>query len=141
VPNVEDHDLAGLEEERTRLHEELVGVGDFRQGSVYSVHRPCGKPHCACAEPGHPGHGPLHLMSKSVAGKTVTKSVSATALEKVQQEVGNYKRFRSLVDEIVDVNEQICDERPVPSTGTAKAVEDGQKRGSKKPSRRRSRPK
>jgi hypothetical protein len=27
VPNVEDHDLAGLEEERTRLHEELVGVG------------------------------------------------------------------------------------------------------------------
>jgi len=63
VPNVEDHDLAGLEEERTRLHEELVGVGDFRQGSVYSVHRPCGKPHCACAEPRHPGHGPLHLLS------------------------------------------------------------------------------
>jgi hypothetical protein len=139
VPNVEDHDLAGLEEERTRLQEELVGVRDFRRGSVYTVHRPCGKPHCACAEPGHPGHGPLHLLSKSVGGKTVTRSVSDTALEKVEREVAEYRRFKTLVDEFVDVNEQICEARPSPDAARAKAVGDGQKGGSTKRSGRTSR--
>ena len=129
MPNVEDHDLAGLEAERTRLQGELGSVGDLRRGSVYSVHRPCGKPQCACAEPGHPGHGPLHLLSKSVAGKTVTKALSGPTLEKAQREVLEYKRFKTLVDEFVDVSEQICDARPPAEGLPAEAVGDGQKAG------------
>ena len=33
-------------------------VGDFRRGALNAVWRKCGKPNCACAQPGHRGHGP-----------------------------------------------------------------------------------
>jgi len=35
-------------------------------------------------------------------------------LEKVEQEVANYRRFGELCGELVKVNEQICRLRPVP---------------------------
>lgn len=105
-------ELARLESQRTQLHSQLASVGDFRRGSLTAAYRRCGKPYCACAEPGHPGHGPLHLLTRSIQGRTATKSVpSGPQLEKARREVGNYKRFKAVVDQIVAVNEQICEAR------------------------------
>lgn len=109
-----DGELARLESGRTQLHSQLAAVGDFRRGSLTAAYRRCGKPYCACAEPGHPGHGPIHLLTKSVKGKTATKAVPAgPQLEKVQREVSNYQRFKAVVEQIVAVNEQICEARPL----------------------------
>jgi len=76
--------------------------------------RRCGRPNCACADPEHPGRGPQHVLTKNVASKTVrctcgpvpswTRRASRTA---------NYKRFRQIVDELIEVNEAICQARPV----------------------------
>lgn len=130
-----------LEQQRSELYGELAKTGDFRRGNVAENFRRCGKKGCACADPDHPGHGPRHLLTRSIDGKTKSTHLRpGPELEKAQHEVVNYKRFRTLVDEIVDVNEQICDERPLPDAGSAEAVEDGQKRGSKKRSRRSSPP-
>ena len=52
--------VAGLERQRAGLYEELSQVGDFRRGSLNEVWRRCGKPNCACAQEGHPGHGPRY---------------------------------------------------------------------------------
>jgi hypothetical protein len=57
VPD-EAGDLPDLERRREDLYRELSQVGDFRRGSLNEVRRKCGKPNCACAQPGHPGHGP-----------------------------------------------------------------------------------
>ena len=65
-------DLAQLEAHRARLRADLVAIGDFRPGSVSAVMRRCGKANCACADTAHPGHGPQHLLTKKVDGKTVT---------------------------------------------------------------------
>jgi len=74
-----------------------------------------------------------------VEGKTKSTHLRpGPELEKAQQEVVNYKRFRTLVNEIVGVNEQICDERPAAIADNAKSVADVQKRGSKKRSKRSS---
>jgi hypothetical protein len=48
---------------RRRLIEDclLIGLssqaGDFWRGALKAVWRKCGKPGCACAQPGHLGHG------------------------------------------------------------------------------------
>ncbi|MGA9776229.1 MAG: DUF6788 family protein [Candidatus Dormiibacterota bacterium] len=121
-----DRGLAGLEAERMRLQGQLAEVGDFRRGSLTATYRRCGKPHCACAVPGHPGHGPIHLLSKSVEGKTATRAVPpGPALEKTRREVESYKRFRAVVEQIVEVNEQICDARQL--ADAQEAAPDGQR--------------
>jgi hypothetical protein len=49
-----------------------------------------------------------------VDGKTVTETFSSPAsLAKAQREVAEYHRFRELGGELLDVNERICELRPV----------------------------
>ena len=45
--------LDELERRRAELYARLAGTGDFRPGSVSETWRRCGKPNCACAQPGH----------------------------------------------------------------------------------------
>lgn len=135
--------LPELERQREQLHTDLAGTGDFRPGSLNTVRHRCGKSGCACAEPDHPGHGDEYILSRKVAGKTVaTHFRPGPALEKAQREVANYKRFRGLVQEIVEVNERICEARPVPALATdqAPAEAGGEKGGSSRSSKRSSRP-
>ncbi len=61
-----------------------------------------------------PGHGPQHILTKKVAGKTVAVHLKpGPGLEKVTGEVANYKRFKQIVGDIVEVNDAICAARPV----------------------------
>ena len=64
-------ELAELERRRKELYRELGQVGDFRRGSLNEVRRKCGKPNCACAAPGHLGHGPQYNRTRSEGGKNV----------------------------------------------------------------------
>lgn len=96
------------------MYRELGEVGDMRRGSLNEVRRKCGKPNCACAAPGHPGHGPQYNFTRSVAGKTLNVHLKPGAeLDKIEREVANYKQFVARVDQIVEVNEAICEARPV----------------------------
>ena len=52
--------------------------------------------------------GPYYeITKKGPGGKTVALSVSAKDAEHIQAEVDNYKRFRQLSDEYIDVCEQL----------------------------------
>ena len=50
--------LVVLEERRQQLYEQLISIGDFRPGMISARYRKCGRGNCACAQPGHAGHGP-----------------------------------------------------------------------------------
>jgi hypothetical protein len=90
--------LAGLEHLRAELYEQLSRVGDFRRGSLNEVRRKCGRPNCACAQPGHPGHGPQYNLTRSAGGRTVTRHLKpGPELDKIRAEVAEYERFRALV--------------------------------------------
>jgi hypothetical protein len=131
------------EQRRAELYENLANVGDFRRGTINATYRRCGKPNCACADPDHRGHGPRYLLSRTVNGKTESRQLAPGAeLEKANSEVANYKQFQSVVAEIVEVNEAICDLRPVspPAAGNAEAVTGAEKGGSSRTSRRTSPP-
>jgi hypothetical protein len=133
--------LAELEQQRAQLYARLAGTGDFRPGSLNATYRKCGKPNCACARPGHPGHGPRWLWTRSAAGRTRSRQLAAAEVDKVRAELANYKEFTVLSEQIVAVNEAICEARPVTSaTGVAPAGPAGEKGGSARRWRRRSPP-
>jgi hypothetical protein len=138
----DDPDLAGLEAERARLYAELSGVGDFRRGALSAVFRRCGKPGCHCARPGERGHGPQYNLTRWQGGKTVTTHPRpGPDLEKAERESAEWERFKSLTGQIAEVNEAICDARPVPAAAAGQAPEPaGQKGGSARRSRRRQPP-
>lgn len=136
-------DLAGLERQRAELFEELARVGDFRRGSLNEVWRRCGKANCACARPGHRGHGPQYNLTRSVGGRTVARHLRpGPELEKIRREVAEYERFRALVGQVSEVNEAICEARPLTAPAQELPAGPGSEKGGSGPSSpRRSRPK
>ena len=107
--------LLSLEHRREALYRKIEETGDFRRVTISVTYRKCGKKNCACAREGHPGHGPQHLWSTTIKGKSYAKSVKVgPELKKYLDEISHYRNFLRLCDEIVEVNERICDLRPVP---------------------------
>lgn len=108
-----------LEAERQQLLAEMTQVGDLRRGSIAETYRRCGKPNCICAQPGQRGHGPRYLLVTKVGGRTRAVDLHpGPELRKVQREVANHRRFRALVQQVIEANEQICAVRPVLSPDT-----------------------
>jgi hypothetical protein len=132
--------LLELEAERDRLYAQLSMIGDFRRGSVSENYRKCGKPNCACAAPDHPGHGPRFLWTRSAGRrKTVGRQLAAAEVEKVRRELARHAEFAAISEQIAEVNEKICEARPVAGTD-APSAQVGGKRGSSRHSPRRKPP-
>jgi hypothetical protein len=107
--------LLSLEKKREDLYRKLEEIGDFRRGTISVTYRKCGKKNCACTREGHPGHGPQHLWSTTIKGKSYAKGVRmGPELKKYLDETNNYRSFLRLCNEIVETNERICKLRPVP---------------------------
>lgn len=106
--------LTKQESQRNSLYKKLEETGDFRRGTIYLNYRKCGKENCVCAKPGHPGHGPQYLWSTTIKGKSYAKSLKlGPELKKYIDEIDNYRSFLRICNEMVQLNEKICDLRPV----------------------------
>lgn len=135
--------LPELEAERGRLYALLTSLGDFRRGSVSENYRKCGKPNCACAARDHPGHGPRFLWTRSAGRrKTVGRQLAAGEVEKVRREVARHAEFTAAIEQVIEVNEKICEGRPAAgaAAGEDPSGTGGEKGGSGTRSRRRSPP-
>jgi hypothetical protein len=132
--------LRELEARRDRLFAQLRTVGDFRRGSVSENWRRCGKPNCACAAPDHPGHGPRLLWTRSEGRrKRVGRQLAAGEVEKVRREIARHAEFTAAVEQIIEVNEAICEARPAAgeAAGDGPSGTGGEKGGSGRRSQRR----
>jgi len=124
-----EESIESLERKREDLYRQLQETGDFRRGIISVVYRKCGKKNCACAKEGHPGHGPRHLWNTTIKGKSYAKNVRlGPEMQKYLDEIENHRRFVKLCEEIVTVNEQICDLRPVPEVKDEKELVDLKKK-------------
>jgi len=107
--------LNRLELKRKALYEDLGKTGDFRRGTISVNYRKCGKENCICAKPGHPGHGPQYLWNTTIKGKSYAKNLKlGPELKKYMEEIANYRSFLKICDEIVQLNEKVCDLRAIP---------------------------
>ena len=100
--------LPELLDSRSHLLQELSQLGDFQPGSIATVNRRCGKPNCHCAQPNDPGHGPHHQLTQKIEGKTVTQTLSSpVAVRKAEREIAEFRRFQTLTQELVAVNQDL----------------------------------
>jgi Family of unknown function (DUF6788) len=103
-------DLDALLQHRDQLKSQLAAIGDMRPGSLVARFRTCGKLSCRCARKGAQGHGPSYSLTHAVKGKTVTNVIPAgPAVEHTRAQIGEYHRFRQLVQQLIAVSEKICD--------------------------------
>jgi hypothetical protein len=59
------------------------------------------------------------LWNATIGGKSVAKNLKlGVEMDKYREETSNYKKSLSIFDELIEVNEQICNLRPV------RAIED-----------------
>ena len=129
--------LVDLENRRATVQMQIARLGDMRSGSITTTSGRCGNPNCHCHRSGDPGHGPYYRLTRKVKGKTVTETFpSPASLAKAQREVAECQRFRELGEQLLDVNEQICELRPV-----EEAAPSAQEKKRPKPSKRKSRAK
>ena len=55
-------------------------------------------------------NGPYYVLSKKGTGnKTVSERIPATDAPRVQEKVDNYKRFKQLTDEYIEVCERLSE--------------------------------
>lgn len=106
--------LSTLISSRTSLLHQISQLGDMRPGSLMVVFRRCGKPTCHCARPSDAGHGPHFQLTSKQDGKTITQMLpNAAAVKKVEQEIAEFRNFEKLSQELVAVNQKICQLRPM----------------------------
>lgn len=103
----------------------------MRAGSITGTGGRCGNPNCHCRRAGDPGHGPYYRLTRKVNGKTVTET-SPASLAKARREVAECQHFRELGDQLVEVNEQICELRPVEETSPSAQEKKRLKRSKRK---------
>ena len=128
--------LASLEQQRSHVLTEILGLGDFRSGSITTISGRCGKPSCHCHQPGQSGHGPNYRLTRKVDGKTVSETFSSPAeLRKAQREVEVFHRFRELSRQLLELHEEICRLRPVADTLTPQEKKPPQRSVKKSPAR------
>ena len=125
--------LADLEGRRDSVQAQIAQLGDMRCGSITGTGGHCGNPNCHCRRAGDPGHGPYYRLTRKKDGKTVTETFSSPAsLAKAQCEVAEYHRFRELSGRLLEVNEQICELRPVEEAAASAQEKKRRKRSAKK---------
>jgi len=131
---------AGVEELRARceaLKLQVSQVGALRPGSLVERYRRCGKANCHCARRGAKGHGPCWSLTRTVAGKTVTRVIPAHAVEQTRAQLQEHRRLRALAHELVETSERLCE--ALLATPQAAAEEEAvKKRGSQNSSGRKS---
>lgn len=116
--------LDQLEEKRRNLYRELCRTPNFRRGTISANYRRCGKDNCACHKKDHPGHGPQYLWNATIEGESRAKNLRlGPELQKVTQEVESYRSFTRLCQELVQVNEKICDQCPAPEINDEKELD------------------
>lgn len=99
------------EQRRRQITSEIARLGPALPGSLVQRTSRCGNTGCRCrADPPQP-HGPYWAWTRSVAGKTVTRSLSDDQADRYRPLFDNAQRLRGLVTELKTLTaEQILDD-------------------------------
>lgn len=84
---------------------QLQEVGFVWPGSLVSRYLTCGKANCACHKDPAFRHGPYLYWSTKVGGKTVSKSVSGSDAQIVQQWIANRIELESIIEQMKEVSQ------------------------------------
>lgn len=96
---------------QTRIEEikkSLATLGEMRPGSLSKQYNVCGNPTCRCKDPKNPQkHGPYYQLSYTHKGKSTTQFVKRGTVTETRSQLKNYRTFKKLIDEWVDISVKI----------------------------------
>ena len=119
-----DEQIAPLERRRAELCSQLASIGEMRSGSLTERCRRCGRARCGCAPPADAGRGPVLSLTRKRSGKTATRLIPAPAASAIRAEVAEYRHFRRLTKELIEVSDALSEVRLTAAgrAGDAEAV-------------------
>ncbi len=90
------------------IKKRLVALGEMRPGSLSEQYNVCGTPNCRCKDPKKPKkHGPYYQLSYTHQGKSTTEFVKKDEVVAVRRQIKNYRMFKKLTEEWVDLSVKI----------------------------------
>lgn len=89
-----------LSSRRAELLAEIARLGPCLPGSLVERSTVCASPGCRCHADTSSRHGPYRLWTRKLAGKTVTRSLSAEQQARYQSWFENKRRLDELVAEL-----------------------------------------
>ncbi|MGH9019345.1 MAG: DUF6788 family protein [Acidimicrobiales bacterium] len=96
--------LERYEARHRTLAAQLASLGFICPGSLIERETSCGKPGCRCMGDPPRRHGPYFQWSRAVAGKTLTRRLSADEAELYREWVGNWREMKRIIDEMEEVS-------------------------------------
>jgi hypothetical protein len=103
-----DQRIQRWQERIRKIKEELLNLGDMRPGALSEQYNVCGNPTCRCKDPKNPQkHGPYYQLSYTHQGKSTTEFVKKTDVSNVRSQIRNYRKFKKLTDDWVDLSVKI----------------------------------
>jgi hypothetical protein len=95
-----------------QIKAELALIGDMRPGSLNEQLTVCGRSNCRCMDPKKPKkHGPYYQLSYVHQGKSTSQFIQKELVGAVREQLKNYKTFKALTAEWVDLTLAISKEK------------------------------
>jgi hypothetical protein len=96
--------LADLEKRYQKLLARLPDVGFILKGSVVERRVRCGSPGCRCHADPEQLHGPYWQWSTAVAGKTVSRRLTAEQARRYRTWIDNRKRLEAILSQMHEIS-------------------------------------
>ncbi len=119
MPAADDHSAA---QARAAIEAALGQIGFTLPGSITIRRTRCGKPRCACKADPPALHGPYIQWTRTVNGKTVTRTLTQAQYQTYASWLANARRLRTLAAEL----EALSVREMARAEGWAKRREPGQ---------------
>lgn len=104
--------LTKMEKRVEKIKQALQEVGEMRPGSLNTQLTVCGRPGCVCQDQRNPKrHGPYYQLSYVHQGKSTTQFIQKDLVRTVTQQLKNYKTFKALTSEWVELALAIAKEK------------------------------
>jgi hypothetical protein len=101
-----------LEKRIKEIKGKLALIGEMRPGSINQQLTVCGNSNCRCADPKRPKkHGPYYQLSYVHHGKSTTQFIQKEWVGAVRAQLVNYKNFKALTAEWVNIALTLAKER------------------------------
>lgn len=96
--------IQGMEKRIEEIKGKLALIGEMRPGSLNEPLTVCGKLNCRCKAPKRPRkHGPYYQLSYVHKGKSTSQYIQRESVGAVRSQLANYKRFKALTTQWVDI--------------------------------------
>lgn len=104
-----ENEIMELETRIVEIKDQLMGLGEIRNGSISEQYNVCGNPTCRCKDKENPQkHGPYYQLSYSFNKKSTSEFVSADNIDKVRKQIAGYKTLMQLKNEWLGASIQLA---------------------------------